>query len=95
MAAKKKTTVDELKELIEATPKTKILTEDQFKKLEKIYDVLSDARRDLRDLEGEENISTVMFKVGATYNSIDKCEDELRDLINSYEEDCDDCDDNY
>jgi len=95
MATKKKTTVQELQELIEATPKSKILTEDQFKKLEEIYDTLSDIRRDLGELEGEENISTVMFKIGSAYNSVDKCEDELRDFIDSYEEDCDECGDNY
>jgi hypothetical protein len=95
MAAKKKTTVDELKELIEATPKAKILTEDQFKKLEEIYDELAEIRRNLGELEGEENVSKIMFQVGSAYNSVDWCEDEIRDIINSYEEDCDECDDNY
>jgi hypothetical protein len=95
MATKKKTTVEELKELIDATPKAKMLTEDQFKKLEEIYDKLSDVRRDLGELEGEDNISKIMFQVGSAYNSIDKCEDAVRDIINSYEEDCDECGDNY
>jgi hypothetical protein len=36
-----------------------------------------------------------MFQVGSAYNSIDKCEDAVRDIINSYEEDCDECGDNY
>jgi hypothetical protein len=36
-----------------------------------------------------------MFKVGSTYNSIDWCEDELRDIVDSFEEDCDECDENY
>ena len=93
MATKKKTTVQELKELIEATPKAKILTEDQFKKLEEIYDKLTDVRRDLGELEGEDNISKIMFQVGSAYNSIDKCEDGLSDIIDTFEEDCDDCDD--
>jgi DNA repair ATPase RecN len=91
MATKKKTTVQELQELIEATPKAKMLTEDQFKKLEEIYNKLIDIRRNLGELEGEDNISKVMFQVGSAYNSVDKCEDEIRDIINSYEEDCDDC----
>jgi DNA repair ATPase RecN len=91
--AKKKTIVQEFKELIDATPKAKTLTEDQFKKLEEIYSKLTEARQNLGDLEGEDNISKVMFQVGLTYNNIDKCEDELRDIINSYEEDCDECDD--
>jgi DNA repair ATPase RecN len=90
--AKKKTTVQELKELIEATPKLKHFTDEQFKKLEEIYDKLTDARRALDGLKGEENISDIMFQVGATFTNIDKCEDELRDIINSFEyEDCDEC----
>ena len=93
--AKKKTTVQELQELIEATPKAKILTDKQFEMLEKVYSMISDVRRELRDLEGEESISTIMFKVGSTYNSIDWCEDELRDIVDSFEEDCNECDENY
>ena len=97
MATKKKTTVQELKELIDATPKAKVLTETQFKTLEEIYEKLSDVRRNLGDLEGEENISKIMFQVGSAYNSVDKCEDAVRDIINSYDDDsCEECeDDNF
>ena len=93
--AKKKTTVDELKELIEATPKANILTKEQLQTLEEIHETLREVRLNLGDLEGEENVSKIMFQVGSAYNSVDKCEDKLRDIINSYEEDCDECDDNY
>jgi hypothetical protein len=92
--AKKKTTVEELQELIEATPKAKTLTEAQFKTLEEIYEKLSDVRRNLGDLEGEDNISKIMFQVGSSHNSIDKCEDAVRDIINSFDDnECEDCDD--
>ena len=92
MATKKKTTVQELQELIEATPKLKHFTDEQFKKLEDIYDKLRDARRNLGDLEGEENASKIMFQVGSAYITMDKCEDDLRDIIDSFEEeDCDEC----
>ena len=95
--AKKKTIVQEFKELIDATPKAKVLTDAQFKTLEKIYEELSDVRRNLGDLEGEENISKIMFQVGSVYNSVDKCEDAVRDIINSYDDDsCEECeDDNF
>jgi hypothetical protein len=97
MARAKKTIVQEFKELIDATPKAKTLTETQFKTLEKVYEKLSEVRRNLNDLEGEENISTIMFKVGSVFNNADWCEDEIRDIINSFEyEDCEDCeDDNF
>ena len=90
--ARTKTTTPEL---TESTPKVKILTEDQFKKLEEIYNTLADVRRNLGELEGEDNISKIMFQVGSTYNSVDKCEDVVRDIVNSFEEDCDECDENY
>jgi DNA repair ATPase RecN len=90
--AKKKTTVQELQELIEATPKLKHFTDEQFKKLEDIYEKLRDARRNLGDLEGEENVSKIMFQVGSAYITMDKCEDELRDIIDSFDEDYSDCD---
>jgi len=86
MAAKKKTTT-------EPTVKTYTLTEAQFKTLEEISEKLSAIRRDLGELEGEDNISTIMFKVGSVFNNADWCEDEIRDIINSYEEDCDEYDD--
>jgi len=96
MARAKKTIVQEFKELIDATPKAKTLTETQFKTLEKIYEKLSDVRRGLGGLEGEENVSTIMFKVGSVFNNADWCEDEIRDIINSFDEDeCDNCDDNF
>ena len=86
MARAKKTTT-------EPTVKTYTLTEEQFKTLEKVYEKLSEVRRNLNNLEGEENISTIMFKVGSVFNNADWCEDEIRDIINSYEEDCDEYDD--
>ena len=97
MATKKKTTVEELTGILKTTPKTYTLTEDQFKKLEEIYDKLLDVRRNLGELEGEDNTSKIMFQVGSAYNSVDKCEDAVRDIINSYDDDsCEECeDDNF
>ncbi len=87
MATKKKTTT-------EVKPKTFTLTEKQFETLKAISDKLTDIRQKLHGLEGEENLSTVMFKVGAAHSSADWSEDELNDIISSFnaEEDCDDCD---
>jgi len=94
MARAKKTTVQELKELIEATPKAKTLTKAQFKTLEEVSEKLSAIRRGLYELEGEENISTIMFKVGSVHTNADWCEDAVSDIINSFDEDnYEDCDD--
>ena len=88
--AKKKTTVQELQELIEATPKANILTEEQLQTLKDISSDLADIRRALGDLKGEENISDIMFDVGVSYNLVNKCESELDTLLESYA-----YDDNY
>jgi hypothetical protein len=90
--AKKKTTVEELKELIDATPKANILTDEQLQTLVEIYDKLTDIRRGLGQLEGEENVSTIMFKIGSVHNNADWCEDAIRDIVNSFDEDYNDCD---
>jgi hypothetical protein len=92
MATKKKTTVEELKELIDATPKARILTDEQLQTLVEIYDKLTDIRRGLGQLEGEENVSTIMFKIGSVHNNADWCEDAVRDIVNSFDEDYNDCD---
>ena len=88
--AKKKTTVQELQELIEATPKANILTNEQLQTLKDISSDLADIRRALGDLKGEENISDIMFDVGVSYNLVNKCESELDTLLESYA-----YDDNY
>ena len=93
--AKKKSTVDELKELIEATPKANILTNEQLQILKDIATDLMKIRSELDDLEGEENISKIMFRIGMIYNVADKAETILDELVDSYDEDCDECDDNY
>jgi len=96
MAAKKKTTtVQELQELIEATPKANILTNEQLQTLKNISSDLADIRRALDGLKGEENISDIMFEVGKSYHIADKCENELDSLLESYEDNCYDCDENY
>ena len=85
MARAKKTTT-------EPTVKTYTLTEAQFKTLEEISEKLENLRRNLGGLEGEENVSKIMFQVGSAYTTMDRCEDELRDIIDSFEEeDCDEC----
>jgi hypothetical protein len=94
MATKKKTIVQEFKELINETTKAKTLTEEQFKTLEKVYEKLSDVRRTVGGLEGEENVSTIMFKVGSVFNNADWCEDAVNDIINSFDN-CDECGDNF
>lgn len=81
----------------EPKPKTYTLTEAQFKSLQNVSEKLSDVRRALSNMEGEESISTVMFQVGSAHTLVDWCEDGLDEVINSFEsdEDYDDEDDDY
>lgn len=94
--AKKKSTVQELKELIEATPKARILTDEQLQILKDVATDLMKIRSELDDLEGEDNVSKIMFRVGMMYNVADKAETILDELVDSYNEDyCDECGDDY
>ena len=96
MAAKKKTTVEELKELIEATPKARILTDEQLQIIKDLATDIMNIRRTLEDLEGQDDISTIMFKVGAMYNVAEVAETVIDELVDSFnEEECDECDDNF
>ena len=93
--AKTKTTAQELKELIDATPKANILTEEQLKTLRDLATDVMNIRRTLEELEGVEDLSTIMFKVGAMYNVADRAETIIDELVDSYEEDCGDCDNDF
>jgi septation ring formation regulator EzrA len=94
MATKKKTTVDELKELIEATPKAHMLTEANLELLREIESGINEVRNDLRELQGNDNISEIMFVVGSAYQIVDKCEDKLTAILDQFRG-CDECGDNY
>jgi prefoldin subunit 5 len=86
---KKKTTVQELQELIEATPKANILTNEQLQTLKDISSDLADVRRTLDSLKGEENISDIMFDIGRSYHLTYECENELDTLLESFENEYD------
>ena len=93
--AKKKTTVSELQEMIKTTPKLNTLTDEQVQTLKDISSDLADIRRTLDGLKGEENISDIMFDIGRSYHLTYECENELDILLESFENDCYDCDENY
>ena len=77
----------------ESTSKARILTDEQLQIIRGIAIDLMDIRRTLGDLEGEDNISKIMFQVGSMYNVANKAETVIDELVDSYEEDCDDCGD--
>ena len=83
MATKKKTTPE---------PKTYTLTEAQFQTLKDIATDLMNIRRTLEDLEGVEDISTIMFKVGKAFNVADEAETSIDSWIDQFSEECSDCD---
>ena len=92
--AKKKSTVDELKELIEATPKANIISNSDLEILNEIESGINEVRNDLRDLQGNSNISEIMFIVGSAYQIVDKCEDKLTAILDQFRG-CDECGDDY
>jgi len=70
----------------ETAPKEKVLTEEQFATLERIASKILDVRCDLERLRGEDDISTIMFDVGAASYTINSCQDELETIIDSFQE---------
>ena len=94
--AKKKTIVQEFKELIDATPKARTLTDEQLQTIKDLATDIMNIRRTLEDLEGAEDLSTIMFKVGAMYNVAETAETVIDELVDSFnEEECDECGDDY
>jgi prefoldin subunit 5 len=93
--AKKKTTVEELTGILKTTPKTYTLTEEQMQQLRDFATDLMDIRRNLHILEDEENLSKIMFHIGAMYNVADKAETAFDSFLEQFEEECDECGDNF
>jgi hypothetical protein len=83
------------KKTTESTPKVRILTDKQLQTLKDLSTDLMNIRRTLENLEGEDNPSTIMFKVGAMYNVADKAETMIDELVDQFEEECDECGDDY
>ena len=79
-----------------AKPQTFTLTKEQFQTLREIARDLMNIREELSDLEGNNDLSTIMFKVGSTYNVANKAETSIDELIDQLDgEDCDECDDDF
>jgi prefoldin subunit 5 len=99
MAKKKKTNtqelhssrVEELKQSIASLakeyPKSYTLSQEQFDTLRKIANEIMSVRWTLEDLKGEDNISDVMFEVGAVSQIARWCEAELDEIVETFEED--------
>lgn len=79
----KKTSIQDLKGVIKL-PKTYSLTGEQVEQLSKLSFELYSIKDKLGDLEGKDNISTIMFNIGSAYTSISKVKaqlDKLADLL--------------
>ena len=56
---------------------------------------MMDIRRKLDELKGENDLSITMFEVGQAAYVVNKLEDQLDELVNSFEDDCDECGDDF
>ena len=90
MARAKKTTSSP------AVKTTYALTEEQFQVIKNVSRDLLNIRSTLEDLEGNEDLSTIMFRVGQSAYMANKAEDQLDEAFDLYSDDCEDCDgDNF
>ena len=75
------------KKTTEVTPKTYVLTGEQLQTLKGLATDLMAIRRTLEDLEGEDNLSKIMFNVGAMYNVANEAETVVDKLVSQYDDD--------
>jgi hypothetical protein len=54
-----------------------------------------DLRRTLEDLEGADDLSTIMFKIGSMYHVAETAESSFDELIDEIDGDCDECGEDY
>lgn len=73
MATKKKTS-------------SKTLTSYQFSKLQDISERLNQIKYLLESQKGEENISSIMFDIGAATENVNWCEDKLNSIICEFDD---------
>ena len=75
-----------------AKPKTYTLTKEQFESLQSISSKLFGIRHTLDNLGENQDmtIGHILFNVGKAFNDTDWCEDELNNVIDSFEKEEDD-----
>jgi hypothetical protein len=64
--------------------KINTLTDERLDKLEKVAQKQSYLLNLLRGLEGEDNISTIMFQIGIIYNELDILVDDVSNLVEEH-----------
>jgi len=76
-------------------PKGYTLTLEQIEQLRDLAVDMMNIRRSLEDLEGYNDIGTIMFKIGSIYNVANKAETEFDELIDEIDGKCDECGEDY
>lgn len=80
----------------ETETKTHTLTKEQIQQLKDFAVDMMNIRRTLEGLEGEDDISTIMFKIGATYNVAEVAETAIDEFLEQFnEEECFECGDDF
>ena len=66
-----------------------------FRSIKQIASDIQDARINIEDLKGENNVSDIMFELGKIYIDMSKCETELDEIVYRVEGECDECGDDF
>ena len=74
---------------------THTLTKEQIQQLRDFAVDMMNIRRTLEELEGEDDISTIMFNIGAIYNVAGVAETAIDEFLEQFEEECDECGDDF
>lgn len=82
--AKKKTVVQEFKELMEEQSKTIVLTPELQQKIRDINEKMNDIKYRILDQRDETDLGIVKFDIGQCYNEIQWCEYVLDEIIETF-----------
>lgn len=82
--AKKKTVVQEFKELLQEQSKTVVLTPEQQQKIRDLNEKINDIKYRMYDQREESDLGAIMFDIGQSYNELHWCEYVLDEIIEMF-----------
>jgi hypothetical protein len=82
--AKKKSVVQEFKELLEEQSVSVSLTPEQQQKIREVNEKINDIKYNIHNQRDQDEIGIIKFDMGEAYNEIRWCEDVLDQIIETF-----------
>jgi hypothetical protein len=84
MATKKKSVVQEFKELLEEQSVSISLTPEQQQKIRDVNEKINDIKYNIHNQRDQDDIGMIKFDMGEAYNEITWCEEALDQIIETF-----------